>query len=88
MTKFVRVKLENGALATVSDVVAKAAELKPLDPEKYPAVDRKGRPLPPEFPDPADEGPADVSGSNSGDNRGSTPPPIGGKPDIIPPAGS
>jgi hypothetical protein len=53
MTKFVRVKLENGALASVSAVVAEAAELKPLDPEEHPAVDRKGRPLPVEYPDAA-----------------------------------
>lgn len=45
MPEFVSVKTENGLIATVSKEFAEAAGLKPLDPEKYPAVDSNDKPL-------------------------------------------
>lgn len=65
MPKFVRVKLENGALATVAEGVAKAADLKPLDEKDHPALDGKGRPLPVEHP--ADEEQPAPEGDKAGD---------------------
>jgi hypothetical protein len=60
MSKFVRVKLENGALATVTEALAKNAGLEPLDPEQHPAVDGRGKPLAEEYPEPEPEAPASV----------------------------
>lgn len=46
MSEFVRIKAENGYEVTVSKEFAEANGLEQLDPEKHPAVDGNGRPLP------------------------------------------
>jgi hypothetical protein len=48
MPDFVRIRAENGYNVTVSKEFAEANGLEPLDPEKHPAVDGNGRPLPEE----------------------------------------
>lgn len=61
MTQFVRVELENGALATVAAAVAEMAGLEPLDPETHPAVDHRGRPRPVEYPEAAPEADTNIA---------------------------
>lgn len=53
MTNLVRVQLENGSKASVSEATAEIAGLTPLD---EPATDKRGRALPAEFPENAPEG--------------------------------
>lgn len=68
--KLVRVELENGVRATVSEALAKVAGLEPLDPEQHPAVDHRGKPVP-------DEAPAEKPDKNIGDKPVVIPPEVG-----------
>lgn len=68
MSKFVRVELENGALATVPAAVAETAGIKPLDGRKHPALDKKGRPLPVEYPEQASAPAEEDGGKPAADN--------------------
>lgn len=59
--KYVRVQLDNGALATISEDLAVIADLTPLDEAEHPALDAYGKPIPDEFPVPDENDHASLS---------------------------